>query len=677
MEESDYASSPYASLSSESENYQQAATSAINAPPVHEPEFKPGDSICDKYLVKRHLGSGASGDVYLVQNPVGLDEALKIMPADMSNSPRAREVLIGELSILRNLHHENVMDVYEIDVLPGTDRVFFTSEYLTDHNLFDLFHKAKSSGRELRPEIVLLWMHDVAKALTYIHGKDVVHGDIKPNNILLDQEDHVKLCDFGFAYRLLPNRKSTIHSRHQLEVGGTILFASPEQRDVLIHRLSTTVGKSSDVYSFGATLAFLLSGGYPDPGNPISVFLKSRKITAKLDAFIGTCCRKDPEERFADGQQLMEAYLKLLSFIQKQEPQFFTTDLQRSVQEMRELDGPLADLTLERDFVPGEFNDTPPPPLWNRVLLIILLIAVLTLAELNFNLTGVFESNEPPVSVYDDSPFGNRTTITQSRADILSSRSQPDPSPAPGSSDLSELMTEIDRPADEAEVDPLPPQDASEEIVDAQPQVVTTESAPSEKTPEPSASPATQQQVANPSPPPKSAATAEPSRQKPASLHFSDWMFGQFLIEHHDTNRDGVLDREEAKSIQRLQLAGNRKIRNLAGIDQLTELVYLDCSNMGLKRLPKLPSRLRYLDCSNNQLSELPFGWPRFLMYLDCSDNNLREINWLPDYLETLNVSGNQLRNLPLLPEPLITLICHGNYFETARNWAREWPCAE
>ncbi len=721
--------------------YQHAGASAINEVPSTPVEFVDGVLIADKYRVVRHLGSGATGDVYLVENPVGLKEALKILPVGLAESKRAREILIHELSLLRNLHHENVMGVYEIDFLPNTERVFFTSEYQTDHNLYDVFQKARASNQQLRPEFVLVWMGDVAKALAYIHGKEVIHGDIKPNNMLLDKKGRIKLCDFGFAYRLLPDREDSIPSRHQMEVGGTIMFASPEQRDQLMHRIDKEVGKTSDVYSFGATLSFLLSGGFPDPGSPSAVEVLNRRVTERINKFIVACCKNNPEDRFADGAALRKAYYELLRFIARQDPTFFSGDLDAFVAELSEVDSSLSNITLERDFFPQDLLEEKESPVWHRGLLVLLLVLCLGLVELNFNFLGLREaepapSNGPQLEQNRQNPINRAALIEEARrrrqeADPNSDLEKALPTGQieagkdaatrdPGSGDEHKQETAPPRQAEiepQPEVDPdaLVANDGDEKtsetatddraaINEAPPvehkaeqggdktaavtnlQASTIENSGEQATPleqdgadldqvavQQAEEERTDAVVAHETT--TELSTPRPDAKKRRFIALTDGHLMAYLVKQFDSNGDGGLDVEEAKSITRLDLSREKNIRSLGGLDQLQQLEFLNCANLGLARLPDLPTRLRFLDCSNNHLTELPKRWPRFLMYLNCSDNRIAQIDWLPDYLETLNVANNQLRGLPLLPEPLVNLQCEGNYFEKARNWAREWLC--
>lgn len=733
--------------------YQHAAASAINEIPSAPVEFVDGVLIADKYRVVRHLGSGATGDVYLVENPVGLKEALKILPVGLAESKRAREILIHELSLLRNLHHENVMGVYEIDFLPNTERVFFTSEYQTDHNLYDVFQKARASNQQLRPEFVLVWMGDVAKALAYIHGKEVIHGDIKPNNMLLDKKGRIKLCDFGFAYRLLPDREDSIPSRHQMEVGGTIMFASPEQRDQLMHRIDKEVGKTSDVYSFGATLSFLLSGGFPDPGSPSAVEVLNRRVTERINKFIVACCKNSPDERFADGAALRKAYYDLLRFIARQDPGFFSGDLDAFVAELSEVDSSLSNITLERDFFPQDLLEEKESPVWHRGLLVLLLVVCLGLVELNFNFLGWRESDPPPVQGPQlepnrQNPANRAALIEEARrrrreADPNNDQTKPlqtgdvDAAKQSATQTLDQVadttpdatlnqVPQHQTPPRQAEIEPQPEVDPEARLT-AGGETPPEEGAiggdraagnepPAERTPTQVATagdsaaepqtPATDSGDTRVSAPPGDAVVADQTAKQQAEekrpadgaadskntadtvaneprtdakkrrfIALTDGHLMAYLIKHFDSNGDGGLDVDEAKAISRLDLSREKSIRSLGGLDQLQQLEFLNCANLGLSRLPDLPARLRYLDCSNNHLTELPKRWPRFLMYLNCSDNRITQIDWLPDYLETLNVANNQLRGLPLLPEPLVNLQCEGNYFEKARNWAREWLC--
>lgn len=232
----------------------------------------------------RVVGSGGFSTVYLSQFPDSSLGAIKMIHGG-SSSQRLHRLFKQELDILLRLRHDNIVELlgYSDDDREESVLVF---KYVPNGNLQDKLHTARTRRRrggrkiaagaggddddEEEEEGVLSWnsrikiAFQLAQALEYLHHKcplQIVHGDIKASNILLDHHLNCKLCDFGsarmgFASSVLP---STSSSSSAAAAASRTMFGSPGYTDP--HYLRTGIAsRKNDVFSFGVILLELITG---------------------------------------------------------------------------------------------------------------------------------------------------------------------------------------------------------------------------------------------------------------------------------------------------------------------------------------------------------------------------------------------------------------------------------
>ncbi|KZO97207.1 Pkinase-domain-containing protein [Calocera viscosa TUFC12733] len=196
--------------------------------------------VVGNYTLGKVIGEGTYGKVRLGTHRITSTRvAIKQIPKAMSAQ------LTREIHHHRQLHHPHVTQLYE--VIATESSIWLVTELCTGGELFDyLVEKGRLSEKEAR-----VLFGELCLAVAYIHGKGVVHRDLKLENVLLDEYCHVKLGDFGFTREFEAGRLLDTFC-------GTTGYASPEM--LLGQKYS---GKEVDIWSVGVILYSLLCGGLP------------------------------------------------------------------------------------------------------------------------------------------------------------------------------------------------------------------------------------------------------------------------------------------------------------------------------------------------------------------------------------------------------------------------------
>ncbi len=214
--------------------------------------------LADRFVLEREIGRGGMARVYLgrdeiLDRPVAV-KVLKPLHGDTDVGVRFRR----EGRTAARLSHPSIVQVYDAgeDLLDGREVSYIVMEYLPGGDL-----KALIDARGPLPAADLARVgEEVCAGLAHAHGRGVVHRDIKPHNILLDEKGRAKVSDFGIA-RALDTTQATRTGAYL----GTALYSSPEQLQ------GHKVTPKSDVYSLGATLYQAATGEPPFTGTPIEV----------------------------------------------------------------------------------------------------------------------------------------------------------------------------------------------------------------------------------------------------------------------------------------------------------------------------------------------------------------------------------------------------------------------
>jgi serine/threonine protein kinase len=209
----------------------------------------------DRYEIVDEIGKGAMGSVYLAQDPlIGRLVAIKTFNvkglADTGTLTHLRALSVREASAAGILSHPNIVTIHDVVDTAGDSPPFIAMEYVRGTNLQELLKPCKP----LPVDFVRSVLSQVSSALDYAHSKGVVHRDVKPANILITDDEQVKLTDFGIAYL---RGADPANEKKRL---GTPAYASPEQimGDKVDHR--------ADLFSLGVVLYEMLLGSAPFRG---------------------------------------------------------------------------------------------------------------------------------------------------------------------------------------------------------------------------------------------------------------------------------------------------------------------------------------------------------------------------------------------------------------------------
>lgn len=261
--------------------------------PAHQPTVVPEFELPERfgrYQVRSRIGGGGFGHVFLAFDAEMLDRyvAIKVPREDRLATPKDRENFIKEAKLLAGLKHPKIVTVYDSGRTEDGG-CFVVSEYIDGNDLADELQTRRLSHRETASIVA-----DVAEALHYAHGRQVVHRDVKPANILLDRGGSPYLADFGIALQEADYGQPT-------QVVGTFAYMSPEQSRGEGH----LIDGRSDIYSLGIVLYECLAGRRPFPAQlldagPHGEVRPLRQIDDTIPRELDRICQRALAERASD-----------------------------------------------------------------------------------------------------------------------------------------------------------------------------------------------------------------------------------------------------------------------------------------------------------------------------------------------------------------------------------------
>ena len=220
-----------------------------------------------RYKLLEHLGEGGMGSVLKAeQTPLGRLVAIKTLRKDLVGNKEMIARFHREIQAASALSHPNIVAAYDADSIAG--QYFLVMEYVEGRDLGALVKR----GGKLPVGTACEYVRQVALGLEHAHERHMVHRDIKPNNLLLDDTGCVKILDMGLARLNGRDGNAQTELTHTGQVMGTPDYIAPEQA-----LDSKSADIRSDIYSLGCTLYRLLTGQVPFQGEGAIA-----KITARL-----------------------------------------------------------------------------------------------------------------------------------------------------------------------------------------------------------------------------------------------------------------------------------------------------------------------------------------------------------------------------------------------------------
>jgi len=262
-----------------------------------------GKILNNRYKIIKEIGRGGMAIVYSARDTL-LERrvAIKMLRPEYKSDDEFIDKFRQEARAVARLSHPNVVSIY--DIVVDEERIYLVMEIVEGKTLKDIIKERKKLSIAESLEIA----RQIAAALSVAHGNQIVHCDIKPHNIILNDDHEVKVTDFGIA-RAVSN--STV--RVTETVVGSAHYFSPEQAK------GGEIKAYSDIYSLGVVLYEMTTGELPFHGeSPISVALKhiqqqpveaakiNKDIPEEVNDLIMKAIAKDPADRFQDAYEMRQ-----------------------------------------------------------------------------------------------------------------------------------------------------------------------------------------------------------------------------------------------------------------------------------------------------------------------------------------------------------------------------------
>ena len=311
--------------------------------------FEPGDLIGGRYELGRQLGAGGMARVYLGHDRL-LDRqvAVKVLAEPYASDPQFVERFRREASAAAGLNHPNIVAVYDRGEADGS--YYIVMEFLSGPDLKQVIRRRAP----LPPLQAIDFAQQILAALGAAHRRDLVHRDVKPQNVLVAEDGHLKVTDFGIA-----RAGAQADMTEAGSVIGTAQYLSPEQAR------GDEVTAASDCYAVGIVLYEMLTGRVPFDGDrAVAVAMKQisdeptpprmvePSVPPELESVVMRALAKRPSERYRTAGEFSRALSEARTAL----------DGSGSTTSVMPAAGPATAETRVMDPVTGPTRVAPPPP---------------------------------------------------------------------------------------------------------------------------------------------------------------------------------------------------------------------------------------------------------------------------------------------------------------------------
>jgi len=261
--------------------------------------------VMGAHVVIDKIGAGGMGEVFLAkQVSLGRMVALKVLPDAFSHDPEQATQFVYEANLLARINHTSIVQIYDVAVADD-GRIYFTMELVKGRTLRQLIEEQGTVPLELALNVT----RQCSRALARVKKVGITHRDVKPGNILVDEQGVAKLVDFGLA-----DQTSILQERAGGHTAGTPMYMPPE---AIRNEPATHL---SDQYALGATLYHMIAGQPPFPATSLAELAKKHLeapvpaastqnslVPPALDKIVQRMMAKNPADRFPSFRALFEA----------------------------------------------------------------------------------------------------------------------------------------------------------------------------------------------------------------------------------------------------------------------------------------------------------------------------------------------------------------------------------
>ncbi|HLU69019.1 MAG TPA: serine/threonine-protein kinase [Kofleriaceae bacterium] len=274
-----------------------------------------GAVLGGRYLIQSLIGEGGMGRVYFATDETGTGRfAIKVLYGELTAEPRQYERFVREAARAASFEHPNLVRVLDFGSTSG-GQPYAVMEHVPGASLSRIIR----SGGPLPRERIIPLLGDLCRALAYVHGRGIIHRDVKTGNVLVTDmagRESAKLFDFGIAMDLSGNEERLTTARHAI---GTLSYMSPERA------LGETFDHRADLFSLGVVLYQMLAGERPFPGPPMMAAVQSMttrpprvaervpgvEVDPALEAISLRLMARDPGERYQSAEEVLRALEEL------------------------------------------------------------------------------------------------------------------------------------------------------------------------------------------------------------------------------------------------------------------------------------------------------------------------------------------------------------------------------